>query len=164
MMHLAVETRKPSRVRMSRRYRWREAHQVRQWAANVGIECPPTGSIPHELREVWVTVNPPAYPVAVIVDRSTMWGNRFRVVPHGLGWAVVNTSKVWGYFTSKLEAQGEAVRLFHHALFNGDTDEQRNLLGFTRDEARMTLGGKDLACWCAETHPCHVDPLINASN
>ena len=33
-----------------------------------------------------------------------------------------------------------------------------------RDTIRAELGGKNLACWCREGSPCHVDALLRLAN
>lgn len=32
------------------------------------------------------------------------------------------------------------------------------------EQARKDLAGSDLACWCRDSDPCHVDPLLAAVN
>jgi hypothetical protein len=34
----------------------------------------------------------------------------------------------------------------------------------TKDAIRAGLGGKNLACWCREGSPCHVDALLRLAN
>jgi hypothetical protein len=80
---------------------------------------------------------------AVKVDRSTIWGNPFRI-------------------TSDTSA-AECVARFARLLEGGHEDE------FTAEElARAALirrrlpelAGKDLACWCALDAPCHAEVLL----
>jgi hypothetical protein len=33
-----------------------------------------------------------------------------------------------------------------------------------REEAKRELGGKNLACWCPLTKPCHADVLLEIAN
>ncbi|MFJ5886816.1 DUF4326 domain-containing protein [Streptomyces californicus] len=32
------------------------------------------------------------------------------------------------------------------------------------ERARRDLAGRDLMCWCADTLPCHIDPLLAIAN
>lgn len=36
--------------------------------------------------------------------------------------------------------------------------------GFTLDDIRKELGGRDLACWCPLSSPCHADVLLELAN
>ncbi|CAN5279141.1 DUF4326 domain-containing protein [soil metagenome] len=72
---------------------------------------------------------------AVKVDRSTMWGNPYRLD---------------GGRTA--EQAVEAFRLLvadSHAL---------------KEMAVKKLRGHDLACWCAPDAPCHADVLLEIAN
>lgn len=87
-------------------------------------------------------------PNTVKVDRSTMWGNPWRVGEHGVGTAA------------------EAVRLFRVRLPGGMLSAQPH------PESRMgkiangldQLRGKNLACWCKLGDPCHADVLLELAN
>ncbi|MCK7615202.1 DUF4326 domain-containing protein [Roseibium sediminicola] len=72
-------------------------------------------------------------PDAVIVDRTSKWGNPFVV-----GAASPETGQA-------MDA-GEACRLFEHLTIP--------LLPVHE------LAGKDLACWCALDAPCHAEVLL----
>jgi hypothetical protein len=73
----------------------------------------------------------------VSVCRPGKWGN-----PHKV--------------TSTLNAH-EAVEAFK-------ADLEAGRLGFTIDEVRRDLHGKNLACWCKKGDPCHVDILLHFAN
>ena len=79
----------------------------------------------------------------VKVDRSTVWGNPFRVAPG---------------FPARL-----AVRAFRTWLADDATDlcpsRRKVILGRLPE-----LKGRDLACWCAEGEPCHADVLLELAN
>lgn len=83
----------------------------------------------------------------VKVDRSTRWGNPFRVGDEGITDAAT------------------AVRLFEKLL-----DRQEDLAGshtlfqFTDDRLALDLAGRNLACWCAPGDPCHADVLLRRAN
>jgi hypothetical protein len=79
----------------------------------------------------WQTV-----PKAIKVDRSTAWGNPYRVGIHGTA--------------------AQCVRLYiaHY------TDDAA-----FRAQAQQELAGKDLACWCAlDTPYCHGEVLLRWAN
>ena len=84
------------------------------------------------------------------VARPGPWGNPFSIdavmAETGLG---------------KDEAQPEAVAR-HGRWLAGEieADRARPDLG----HIRSALGGKNLACWCREGTPCHVETLIALAN
>jgi hypothetical protein len=88
-------------------------------------------------------------PNTICVDRSTKWGNPFRV----------NQERGW--------TQEYVVKLFGHMLAgyicgsatNPSVEEQEAYRAMvTRD--RSELKGKNLACWCSLGKPCHADVLL----
>lgn len=79
----------------------------------------------------------PDNPTAVRVDRSTQWGNKFRVGDIGVPDAAT------------------AVRLFEDRIASHPMN---------RDKIRSELAGKDLACWCPLDQPCHADVLLRVAN
>ena len=93
-------------------------------------------------------------PDAVIVDRSSRWGNPFRVD----GKRVLCGIELW-VFPSTEAAVAHAVRAFRWQLEN-----HPNVVGFTVDDVRRELAGRDLACWCATGQPCHGDVLLEIAN
>jgi hypothetical protein len=74
---------------------------------------------------------------AVVVARSSRWGNPFRISPE--------------------LSRAEAVAAFEHALRDGS-------LGFGVDDVRRELAGRDLCCWCPLDEPCHADVLLRVAN
>lgn len=93
---------------------------------------------------------------AKYVGRPGPWGNPFRAV------TTANRSEVWendrfiGQSTDPTWAQRRAVELFteHTETYDADT-----LAVLRRD-----LAGKDLACWCNPSAPCHADRLLTLAN
>ena len=73
-------------------------------------------------------------PYAVIVDRTTIWGNPFLVVAGG-------------------RSPEDAVAAFRQWL-----SSPRIVL------IRTELRGRDLACWCPLDQPCHADVLLDLAN
>lgn len=88
---------------------------------------------------------------AVKVDRSTRWGNPFRVGVHGTAAECVHrfTLLCGGYICisdPKIEPSDLKAYLAYAA-------------GHLTD-----LKGKDLACWCRKGQPCHADVLLELAN
>lgn len=85
---------------------------------------------------------------AVKVDRTTRWGNPFRVGHPG------------GAYTAKVETRRHAWQLYASAV-----EEQPRLIA----AAREFLAGKNLACWCPLPAPgahdeCHAAVLLVIAN
>lgn len=77
----------------------------------------------------------------VKVDRTTKWGNRYRVGEKyysGKGW-------------KKIKDAAMAVDLYRHRELRWRTDLAQ-------------LRGKNLACWCKPGEPCHADVLLELAN
>lgn len=93
----------------------------------------------------------------VKVDRTTRWGNPYRVNER----VDLKQVKRWGWQFSRpglnhiCGCSQEAVAKFRHALFWDSA---------IHDFVRNELGGKDLACWCSPDQPCHADVLIEIAN
>jgi len=80
------------------------------------------------------------------VDRSTRFGNPFRVGDPGI--PDVRTS----------------IRRFERALRSGELVRADPYSPFTSVNLRAALRGKNLACWCALDAPCHADLLLEIAN
>ena len=109
---------------------------------------------------------------AVKVDRTTKYGNPFRVVDYekhtgtvwpipGVWWIVLDPTgrPVDRDAPPKThrEAVTQAVELFEKALVAGE-------LKVTVEDVRYDLAGKDIGCWCALSDPCHGNPLLKIAN
>jgi hypothetical protein len=77
---------------------------------------------------------------AVKVDRTTKWGNPYRV----------------GMYKNFDAAQ--AIAAFEHRL------EHEDCVWHLARDARKELRGKNLACWCKPGAPCHADVLLKYAN
>ncbi len=96
-------------------------------------------------------------PDAVKIDRSTAWGNHFRVVRSGQlaqaapgkPWAVKSPTGVW-FAETRLEAQTLAVAFFRHWINRPENATARARAALRFRTARP-------ACWCALDEPCHGD-------
>jgi hypothetical protein len=80
----------------------------------------------------------------VKVDRTTKWGNPFKV----------------GVATAY--AGGRKVQDNRHAyvLFRAVAPDNEALVAAAQGELR----GKNLACWCPLDQPCHADVLLELAN
>ena len=83
---------------------------------------------------------------SVCVDRSTRWGNPFKV------WDLIDSLE-----GKTLDAKG-AVFLFEQAIITASP-----VLGFRKEEL-WKLRGKNLACFCPTNSPCHADVLLELAN
>ena len=86
-------------------------------------------------------------PNTAYVGRPTKWGNPWPVTPasersHGVGEDF--------YYRRAVEAFSFWIE-----------DEEQAAL---RSDIRLKLKGKDLACWCKESMPCHADVLLQIAN
>lgn len=104
------------------------------------------------------------HPDAVIVSRGTALGNPFRVYEHckGSDWGVEDTGRFnmpLGHGWTKLGAIEAAIVFYRHAF-----DEAYPEFGTAREILLMSLRGRDIACWCPTTQPCHGDFLFELAN
>lgn len=121
-------------------------------------------------------------PNAVKVDRSTKWGNPFRVGdfyasrtwahdrPHPRGtrgepgtyWHAGMTLGPWIETIAVVRNRAHAVELFRAYIAYEDID-------WSPARVRAGLAGKDLACWCpladdeGRPVPCHADVLLEVA-
>lgn len=91
-------------------------------------------------------------PDTVIVDRTSKWGNPFRI------------GGVW---------RCECENYFMEFTVRDRTDATarfREMTGYfprpypTNNEIKAALRGKNLACWCPLDQPCHADVLLEIAN
>lgn len=111
----------------------------------------------------------------VYVGRGSRWGNPYRVVPAGScnvsprlnsQWRNADhwhvhwpDSDTWCYET-RAEANERAVDLFELMIHPASTQKDYPL----SDAISEALAGKNLACWCPESLPCHADVLLEIAN
>lgn len=99
---------------------------------------------------------------AVSVVRPSKWGNPYKIVSvecdapaGGMCYSVTFFGKPRiEHIGGLLEATEWAV-----TLFRASVEDQ-----FTQREIRHDLAGKDLACWCRLSAPCHADVLLSIAN
>lgn len=108
-------------------------------------------------------------PNTVKVDRSTKWGNPYRVDDLHASW-----SRVW----DRRERTRLCVEHYRQMAMEGfvtvpytvlephERPDAKWSVGAHRvpEVAAKYLGGKDLACWCALDMPCHADVLLEWAN
>jgi uncharacterized protein DUF4326 len=109
-------------------------------------------------------------PNTVTVDRSTIFGNPFKVVhvkfvPTSANpepdeeWHVENEGSFYR-FKTKMEALTASINLFRTAA-NRPSDKASSW----RRKVQFALRGKDfVACWCPLDQPCHADVLLEIAN
>jgi Domain of unknown function (DUF4326) len=90
---------------------------------------------------------------AVVVTRPTFWGNPFKPGDDLM-------TRQWRLpfgevFGPVVRDQAHAVEIF--ACYARVTSGYEML-------ARHKLAGRDLACWCKLTDPCHADVLLEVTN
>lgn len=99
-------------------------------------------------------------PGTVKCDRSTRWGNPWRVTyDPANGWCVIDPD--WlpqprRYFCKSRESAHRFAVLRYRRW-------SRSPLSWPARHA-PELRGRDLACWCGPDLPCHVDVLLDLAN
>lgn len=99
---------------------------------------------------------------AVYVGRPGRWGNPYRVI----GGTVFGPPRpieggdlvAYSTHAPAEDAVAEAVRKYRRDI---DCAIRSRL---TTDEIRARLAGRDLACWCPLSSPCHADVLLEIAN
>jgi hypothetical protein len=98
---------------------------------------------------------------AVVVDRSTKWGNPYH-------WDQYPTRREQTsldgepYVTTFSRAQ---LRRFAVADFENGLLYGKWLTNYPQpEEICAELAGKDLVCWCPLDQPCHADVLLRIAN
>ena len=90
-------------------------------------------------------------PNTVKVDRSTRWGNPWRVGRVACGCPIGAACE---HNRHHCDTMRQAVAAF--AAMPRDAAALA--------EIRVALGGKNLACWCPLDAPCHADVLLRLAN
>jgi Domain of unknown function (DUF4326) len=81
----------------------------------------------------------------VKVDRSTRWGNPFRVDSGRSAAQAVEDFRLW--VTGAPMPYADLI-----------------VVPPSMEEIRAVLAGKNLACWCPAAQPCHADVLLALAN
>jgi len=98
-------------------------------------------------------------PGAVYVGRPTKWGNPCTV--ENLSVILLGKDPATGRqtFGGRSPTAEDVVKWFREAAESPEVN-----LGWSLDELRAALRGKDLACWCPLGAPCHADVLLELAN
>lgn len=92
----------------------------------------------------------------VVVARPSMWGNPFHITKAE---EYKDASEQMADAMQGVVTTPEAaVNKYRQYLL--ETDEGR----FVCECAKVSLRGKNLACWCAIGAPCHADVLLKIAN
>lgn len=120
---------------------------------------------------------------SVIVDRTSRWGNPFRVVKRLDGTfdvitlaGIIYTMLLWNYkrddevtvFQTELEATEYAILLYKRKMFPY-TYWKKDVMSFitereNRSEIEKQIAGKNVICFCHPDSPCHADVLLEEAN
>ena len=95
-------------------------------------------------------------PDTVSVARPGRWGNPFSVAPEAVPGTPVGTRG--GRQDTAMPSVAEAVAAYRRWL---EQSPEGQLLAA---QARETLRGKNLACWCPLDGPCHAEILLEIAN
>lgn len=119
---------------------------------------------------------------AVIVDRTSRWGNPYIVKQREGKWAIITNTGIipsinlWRelregeptIFDTKEEAVAFAVVLYKRFVLPYTSDDNRvaafKLEEFHRRNIIEALQGKDLVCFCSPDSQCHADILLEIAN
>lgn len=82
----------------------------------------------------------------VKVDRTTPWGNPYRVGDLGINDSI------------------EAIARFERMLRRPGLAQDHIRFQLTAERIHTELRGKNLACWCKAGQPCHADVLLAIAN
>lgn len=97
-------------------------------------------------------------PNTVKADRSTEWGNPFRVGDPGVPDAASAAMLFWSAILMR-EYLKETGKPHLAAMINDEINGVPSVETIKRD-----LRGKNIACWCPIGQPCHGDVLLGIAN
>lgn len=118
-------------------------------------------------------------PGSIYVGRGSRWGNPYVVgeaqvrMPalDGSEWEhegrLHKTSGEKNFYCTGTDAGGLPVGIWHQvedATAGQCVQMYRDWIAYSADAVRAELAGKDLACWCQLTEPCHADVLLEIAN
>lgn len=115
---------------------------------------------------------------AIIVDRTSKWGNPFKLEGDMIycdashrrkifsSWVIFDNHSLW----DKDKGLEQIIKLYGD-WFGGNLPDENYInheivrpSTFDMDEIKRELKGKDLVCWCPLDKPCHADLLIEIAN
>jgi len=86
----------------------------------------------------------------VKIDRTTKWGNPFKV----------GSSATHPVTRRRVKIDSPATSIALYEAWLNSTSEGKAMAA----AARRELKGVNLACWCRPGSPCHADALLKAAN
>lgn len=103
-------------------------------------------------------------PAAICVDRTTVWGNPFRVQKDEKKW-LVGDGCVCVTCETRAEAHAKAVELYRRVLIGPHPARSTRYASVPSvQDVWKHLRGADLVCWCPYDLPCHADVLLEVAN
>lgn len=96
-------------------------------------------------------------PNTVKVDRSTRWGNPFRVHGDGQAYDPALAVQMFRRLIRETGAWWPVPAPWPKGKIPAGPPT-------TIDDVRRELRGKNLACWCPLDQPCHADVLLEMAN
>lgn len=99
-------------------------------------------------------------PDTVKVDRSTKWGNPFVTVRGMNGREPMSPKMAVFSFRRVIEQTGG----WFPVPLPWPAGKIPAMDPTTVEDVRRELAGKNLACWCALSEPCHADVLLELAN
>ena len=107
------------------------------------------------------------------IQRSRKKGSRL-ISPNGLPIVYVGRGSKWGNpytfgrpenGTHDCQSREKAIERFKHQIELEKAGNVTNLsIRFSHADVVNELRGKNLACWCNESTPCHADILLEIAN
>lgn len=102
---------------------------------------------------------------AVIVDRTSRWGNPFKLSPDG--WILYKKEEkiigsFWCYWSASSGFGKSDVVDLYAQWIHGKLQEDHPYL--PTPPSIEELKGKDLVCFCNLDQPCHADYLLEIAN
>ena len=91
----------------------------------------------------------------VCVDRTSKWGNPFRVVKEGGEFVTYLNDFPYKRYDNKAKATACCIEKFKDYLAIQILSRRLDI---------TELAGKNLACFCALDQPCHADVLLELAN
>jgi len=98
-----------------------------------------------------------------VVGRPSKWGNPFTIKEHGLNLSIsLYRNLIRGVWNPALLRHLSDQRLAQ--IYEDHWEWKRRIDGHPLEVARFELVGRDLACWCPLSEPCHADVLLELAN
>jgi len=149
----------PKRIQLSR------ARGSRRPAGAVSVARPTKWGNPFKLNDYTGLKRIPA-----ALDPDASWEYEGRISADGATHAYHHPDGRITHCTVYYMTPSEIVSTFERALTGNYSpamiaaSPSRKFLKYTVEDVRRELAGKDLACWCPLSRPCHADVLLRIAN